>query len=85
MFNLNLNLNLNYQINMSVTKFRITNLTCAACAKLSTMTLKKIPGVIDAKVDLATGAAEITSDKNISWEEITGALESVGKTAAKIN
>ncbi|MBI2037372.1 MAG: heavy-metal-associated domain-containing protein [Candidatus Magasanikbacteria bacterium] len=65
-------------------KFVITNLTCAACVKLSTLALKKIPGVSAAAVDLATGAAEITGDRDVAWKEIEGALKSVDKTAAQI-
>ncbi len=65
-------------------KFRITNLDCAACIKLSTMALKKISGVGDVVIDLATGVAEITSDHEVAWEEITGALKTVEKTADQI-
>lgn len=69
---------------MEIQKFKITNLTCEACIKLSTMALKKILGVFDVAVDLATGDAEIKSDRVVAWEEIVAALKTVDKTAAQI-
>ncbi len=68
---------------MEIQKFKITNLTCHACIKLSTMALKKISGVNEATVDLATGNAEIKSDRIVDWEEIVAALKVVDKIAAK--
>lgn len=70
-------------MNMETQKFKITNLTCEACIKLSTMALKKIPGVFEAIVDLKTGNAEIKSDRTIAWEEIVTALKTVDKTTVQ--
>ncbi len=64
-------------------KFRITNLTCDACVKLSVKALKKILGVSDVKIDQTTGSVDLSSDREISWEEIIGALKSVDKQAVK--
>ena len=60
-------------------KFKITNLTCAACVKLSESALKSVPGIKDARVDLKSGEASITADKAIVWKDITEALAAVGK------
>ncbi|MDP2656042.1 MAG: heavy metal-associated domain-containing protein [bacterium] len=70
---------------MPVTKFRITNLSCGACVKLSVGALEKISGVTSASVDLATGSAELMADRDVSWDEITGALKEVNKEAVEIN
>ena len=70
---------------MANQKFRITNLDCAACIKLSTMALKKISGVGNVTIDLDSGTTEITSDHEVSWPEIVGALKTVDKTAVQIN
>ncbi len=64
---------------MSTVQFTITNLTCGACVKLSTMALLKINGVTEASVDLATGKAEISATRDIPWHEIHDALKKVGK------
>ncbi|OGH65450.1 MAG: hypothetical protein A3J66_02405 [Candidatus Magasanikbacteria bacterium RIFCSPHIGHO2_02_FULL_47_14] len=66
---------------MSTTRFSITNITCAACVKLSTAALQKIHGVTHVVVDMETGASEVTAERNIPWSEIENALTGVGKTA----
>jgi copper chaperone CopZ len=61
-------------------KFKINEITCGACVKLSNMALKKIPGVKNVDVK-NTGEAMIESDKEITNEEISDALAKVDKTA----
>lgn len=67
---------------MPNTTFRITNITCAACVKLSIMALKKIAGVTHATVDEANGHTELTAEREVTWNEITAALNTVGKQAS---
>jgi len=77
---------INYLINlltnkiMAKTNFKITNLHCGACVKISTMALKKIAGVKNVKVE-ENGAAEIEAEKEIAPEEIKKVLAEVDKTA----
>jgi copper chaperone CopZ len=59
--------------------FTITNITCDACIKISSMVLKKIPGVTSVEID-KDGKASIESEKEITEEEITNALKEVEKT-----
>ena len=66
---------------MYTTKFKITNLDCEACIKLSIRVLKKIHGVIGVKVDLKSGEAELITEHEIAWDQIFSALQSVGKQA----
>ncbi len=65
---------------MPTINFKITNLTCPACVKLSEMALRKIPSVTYAKVELETGVATVESERDIS-EEIIPALKKVDKKA----
>lgn len=67
---------------MTVIKFKITNLTCEACVKLSTMALETIPGVSQIKIDPATGESELATNQEAGWGQISSALRSVGKNAA---
>jgi len=60
--------------------FKITDITCNACLKISSLALKKIPGVRNVEIS-STGAATIEADKEISRDEIKKALASVDKTA----
>jgi copper chaperone CopZ len=69
---------------MTVFKFRITNLTCTACIKLSTMALKTIPGVLQVDISLDTGNAELSTSQEINWNQIYSALQSVDKNAVQI-
>lgn len=66
---------------MSIIKFKITNITCAACVKLSSIALEEITGVTKVMIDQATGLVELTADRAITWPEIVDALGSVGKKA----
>lgn len=61
--------------------FKIKDITCGVCVKLSAMALKKIPGVKNVEVD-SNGSAAVEADKEITNEEITNALAKVDKTAA---
>ncbi len=63
--------------------FRITNLTCDACIKMTTMILQRLSsGVTEATVDLATGAAHLVSEDKISSEEVIAALGAKGYQTA---
>jgi len=65
------------------TNFKITNLNCEACVKLSNMALKKISGVQKIEIDLASGNVELESDRELNWEEIKNNLAEVDKIAEK--
>jgi len=51
------------------TKFKLSGLTCEACVKLATMRLKRLTGVKDVIIKLATGETEIIADHKISAKE----------------
>lgn len=66
-------------------RFKISNLTCEACVKLSVAALKKIPGVTEATVDLDNGLANMRSSEAVPWEEIEKALGGIGQRATELN
>lgn len=68
---------------MNSINFKITNLTCEACVKLSTVALKRIPGVELVEIDINSGDSNLLFNGEISWDQIEKALSSVGKTAIK--
>ncbi len=68
---------------MYKTNFKITNLDCEACIKLSTMALKKIPGMQTINIDLKTGLTEVMSDQELNWEDIKTSLTTVNKNVEK--
>jgi copper chaperone CopZ len=61
--------------------FNITDITCDACIKLSSMALKKIPGVKNVEI-VSNGSASVEADREITNEEITNALAKIDKTAS---
>lgn len=54
--------------------FLLKGLTCGACIKLITIKLKKIPGVTEIKIDLATGKTQVEADRQIDLPEIKQTL-----------
>ncbi len=66
---------------MSELTFKITNLTCDACIKVSTMTLRKLPGVTEATVDLSTGAGRVVSSEPLTQNDVAVALKAKGYVA----
>lgn len=66
-------------------KFKIVNLNCEACVKLSLSALSEIPGVKKTSVDLKSGLAEIEAERKVSWEEIKSFLRSVDKEGERLN
>ena len=61
--------------------FKITDLNCDACVKLSLSALKRIEGITSVKIDQKSGSAEILAEKNIAWDDIVNALAFVNKHA----
>ena len=63
---------------MNNLNFKITNITCEACVKVSMMVLRKIPGVTDIQIDQQTGSTTVSVDHDAK-EEIINALKAVDK------
>ncbi len=65
--------------------FKITNLTCGACVKLSESVLSKIDGVVSVAIDLSTGLGQLQSARVITKDEMSNALKSVSKEVLFLN
>ena len=61
--------------------FIIKGLHCASCVYATEQALKKIKGVKEAVVNLATSQATIEAENKIANEQIAKAIESVGYRA----
>lgn len=68
---------------MNMLKYTIKGLNCEACIKISTMKLKKVAGVHDIKINLATGETEICAERQIGLDELNEALHNTGFTLTK--
>src|SRR3989344_6024067 len=58
--------------------FQIKGMHCASCVRVTERALKKVPGVKEAVVNLATEKATVTYDKDICNEQQL--VESISKT-----
>lgn len=47
---------------------------------MSTMTLRKLPGVTDVSIELSTGAAHVTSTESLNLKDVITVLKMKGYT-----
>ncbi len=63
---------------MSTATYTVAGMTCGHCVNAVSEEVSQIPGVLDAKVDLATGGLTITSDRDIDDAAVRAAVEEAG-------
>lgn len=63
----------------------ITGMTCASCVSHVEKALKKVPGVTEAAVNLATEKAQVKFENNVTVEQLISAVEAAGYEAKEIN
>src|SRR5205823_246650 len=66
--------------------FALEGMTCASCAMRIEKGLEKVPGVIDAQVNLATERATVTYDpEQTGLEQMVRKVEAVGYKATPLD
>jgi copper chaperone len=63
---------------MSQSTYTVTGMTCGHCVSSVTEEVSGINGVQDVQVDLATGQVTITSDRQVTEEEVRTAVTEAG-------
>jgi copper ion binding protein len=63
---------------MVASTYTVTGMTCGHCVNAVTEEVSRLPGVSDVRVDLASGAAEVTSDAPLDREAVRAAVEEAG-------
>src|SRR5258706_2542518 len=58
--------------------YQVSGMTCGHCVQAVTAELGRLPGGRDVRVDLATGAATVTSDATLPLDEVRGAVDEAG-------
>jgi copper chaperone len=68
---------------MSVTgEYRVSGMHCQHCVSSVTEEVSAVTGVIDVRVDLASGQLIVTSDAEIPFESIEAAVDEAGYSVA---
>jgi copper ion binding protein len=64
---------------MSVTEaYRVEGMTCEHCVRAVTKEVGALAGVTGVRVDLATGAVDVTSDGPLPAGAVAGAVDEAG-------
>lgn len=63
--------------------FHVLGMTCATCARIVESSLKKVPGVQFAAVNLATETAFVVASSEVTWESLREAVRKAGYDLAK--
>ena len=65
------------------TRLKVTGMSCENCVQSVTKTLRDVEGVRDAKVDLASGIAQVDFDETkTNVEALCAAVDDIGFDAA---
>ena len=67
------------------TELEVAGMTCASCVAHVTRALKKVPGVVDASVNLATEHATVEHETAIASEALIEAIEHAGYRAQAVD
>ena len=62
-------------------RFKVHGMHCASCAVNTARVLKKVPGVIEARVSYATGEAKVVHGSQVGHGDLVRAVESLGYRA----
>jgi Cu+-exporting ATPase len=67
-----------------VTELRVSGMTCASCVAHVNRALRKVPGVVDASVNLATERASVRHEGSVDPSQLLAAVEGAGYHAALV-
>jgi Cu+-exporting ATPase len=70
--------NAGYGVVTDQIEFPVTGMTCASCSNRVTKALQKVPGVLNATVNLASERADVTFLPSTNWPELKAAVEQAG-------
>jgi copper chaperone CopZ len=66
----------------TTTTYTVTGMTCGHCAQAVTAELTTLPGVRDVRVDVASGAVDVTSDAPLPIADVRAAVDEAGYALA---
>jgi copper chaperone len=63
---------------MATTTYRVTGMTCEHCVHSVSSEIGQLPGVTGVRVDLASGAVEVTSERPLDQTAVRAAVDEAG-------
>lgn len=63
---------------IGTTTYTITGMTCEHCVKAIKDEVSEVEGVTDVRVDLGTGAMEVTTDRPVDFDRLVEAVAEAG-------
>jgi copper chaperone len=63
---------------MSESTYTVTGMTCSHCVSSVTEEVSQIDGVREVQVDLATGQVTVTSNRDVTEDEVRDAVSEAG-------
>lgn len=60
---------------MNITKVRVTGITCTSCEKVISGRLKRIEGIKNVQVNIASGDVSIEATRPINVDEVVKSLQ----------
>jgi copper ion binding protein len=63
---------------MSESTYQVTGMTCGHCVQAVTGEIKRLPGVREVQIDLATGTVTVESDAPLALDQVRAAVEEAG-------
>lgn len=69
---------------MSTSTYTVRGMTCDHCASSVRAEVETLPGVVDVRVDLATGRLDVTTNQDVAPAAIRGAIADAGYGVAPL-
>jgi copper ion binding protein len=63
---------------MTTTTYRVDGMTCDHCVRAVTQEIGALPGVHEVTVDLPTGQVTVQSDRDLTHQELSTAVDEAG-------
>ena len=63
---------------VGATTFRIDGMTCQRCHDAVAYQIRRVPGVVGANIDVATGTVTVTAERPVDRVDVAAAVKSAG-------
>ncbi|HYN93653.1 MAG TPA: heavy-metal-associated domain-containing protein [Pilimelia sp.] len=68
---------------MATKTYTVTGMTCSHCVNSVGLEIKRLPGVVDVRVELSSGAVTVTSQQPLDDAAVAAAVDEAGYEVAR--